>query len=71
MSPDRLTITAEITREVGSDECGELNDLFNTQEKVFGLVDQFSWMPFMVTGMKNWDGGGKMMATFELRMVSK
>ena len=71
MKPDRITVTVEITREVGADECDRLNDLLHSGDKVFGLVDTFSWMPFIVVGMHNWDGGGKMMATFELRMVNK
>ena len=71
MKADRITVTAEITREVGTEECGQLNDLFHSGDKIFGLVDTFCWMPFIVTGMTNWDGGGKMMATFQLRMMNK
>lgn len=70
MKIDRIRITAEITRELGSKDETELTELFRTGERVVGLVEQFSWMPFIVTG-RDCSSDGASGVTFHLLMVSK
>jgi len=67
MQPDNIKISAEITRITGSEEERQLSKLRESGEKVFGLVDQFQWMPFVVVG-KIVEAES---ATFKLRMVGK
>ena len=67
MKPDRIAVTAQITREVGSDEYKQLMALHASREKIRGLVDQFVWMPFVVESVIE-EGCA---ATFNLRMVAK
>ena len=65
MKVEKLTVTAEITRDSDTEEFGQLMELYRSGESVFGLVDQFSFMPFKVTRItKNGDK-----ATFHLLMT--
>ena len=67
MKPDRLTVTAQIKRKVGSDEYDQLIALHKSGEKIKGLIDHFVWMPFIVESVIE-EG---VTATFNLRMVAK
>jgi len=64
---DRITVNAERVRKVGTDECNQLTELYESGDRVHGLVDTFSWMPFKVVDMEQHGDN----VTFELRMVSK
>jgi hypothetical protein len=67
MQPDNLRVTAEITRVIGSREERQLAKLYESGEKMYGLIDQFQWMPCIVTG-RTVDTES---VTYDLLMVSK
>ena len=67
MKVEKITVTAELTRHFDDDECKQLFQLLGSKKPIFGLVDQFQWMPFIVAAAYR-EGD---FITFDLLMVSK
>jgi hypothetical protein len=67
MKIDTLTVHAQITLKIDSPEAIRLSSMFSSGDKVVGLVDQFPWMPFIVTKVTT----ERVASTFELKMVGR